>query len=197
MATDRKKAEKEARKKLIIQSALAVFKEKGLEHATMDEIASHADFGKATLYYYFKSKEEIFNTILLFGWQNLWEGIEDHLFETKSPRKTFVAILKAIAEMVNQDRPLYEFLFFAPQTLSTSNDQRPAWKPYQEKLYNTLLKLIEDAMSINEFPSMNSQLVLKALGGVFHGMVFWGAGHSNITENEIEEFIETFIKTHD
>ncbi len=197
MTTDRKKAEKEARKKLIIQSALSIFKEKGLEHATMDEIATQADFGKATLYYYFKSKEEIFNTILLEGWQSLWEEVEDYLFESDSPRETFVSILKAIAELVNKDRPLYEFLFFAPQSLPASQDQKPSWKPYQEKLYNTLLKLIEDAMSKNEFPKMDSRLVLKALGGVFHGMVFWGSKRDSISETEIEEFLETFIKTHD
>ncbi len=77
MTISRKQEEREARKKLILNSALKVFKTKGLEHATMDEIALEADFGKATLYYYFKSKEEIFNTILLNGWVTLWDGIED------------------------------------------------------------------------------------------------------------------------
>ncbi len=197
MITERKKTEREARKKLIIQSALSVFKEKGLEHATMDEIAQKADFGKATLYYYFKSKDEIFNTILFDGWQSLWEGIEEYVVQTESPRQTFIVILKKLAEMVNENRALYEFLFFAPQSLPASEGQEPGWKQFQVRLYNTLLQLIEEAMDKNEFPKMDSHLVLKALGGVFHGMIFWGADREKITENAIEIFLEKFIKTHD
>ena len=49
MTTDRKSAEREARKQLILQGALSVFKDKGLEGATIDEIARVAGFGKATL----------------------------------------------------------------------------------------------------------------------------------------------------
>ena len=197
MITERKKAEREARKKLIIQSALSVFKEKGLEHATMDEIAHKADFGKATLYYYFKSKDEIFNTILFNGWQSLWEGIEEYVVQTESPRQTFIAILKKLAEMVNENRKLYEFLFFAPQSLPVIDGQEPGWKQFQVRLHNTLLQLIEEAMDKNELPTMDSQLVLKALGGVFHGMLFWGSDRKNISETDIEKFLEKFIKTHD
>ena len=81
MALSRKEEERETRKILILNSALRVFKTKGIEHSTMDEIAQEADFGKATLYYYFKSKEEIFNTILIKGWTALWDGIEDVVIE--------------------------------------------------------------------------------------------------------------------
>ena len=48
------------RKERILSGALEVFKSKGLEGATMDEIASRSGFGKATLYYYFKSKKMFF-----------------------------------------------------------------------------------------------------------------------------------------
>ena len=54
MKISRRESERNARKKLILNSAIEVFKSKGIEHATMDEIALEADFGKATLYYYFK-----------------------------------------------------------------------------------------------------------------------------------------------
>ena len=72
MDLSRKEQERETRKKLILEGALKVFKDLGLERATMDEIARVAGFGKATLYYYYSSKEEIFNTILLEGWKSLW-----------------------------------------------------------------------------------------------------------------------------
>ena len=59
MISNRQAKERELRKEQILSSALSVFKKQGIEKATMDEIAKEADFGKATLYYYFSSKEEI------------------------------------------------------------------------------------------------------------------------------------------
>ena len=55
MVTERQIKERELRKQNILESALSVFKNKGFEGSTMDEIAKDADFGKATLYYYFNS----------------------------------------------------------------------------------------------------------------------------------------------
>mgnify|MGYP001421282213 CR=1 FL=1 len=56
MTSDRKKEERLLRKKRIVNAALAVFNRLGIDKTTIDEIAIEAGFGKATLYYYFSSK---------------------------------------------------------------------------------------------------------------------------------------------
>lgn len=194
MTISRKESERNARKKLILNSAIEVFKSKGIEHATMDEIALEADFGKATLYYYFKSKEEIFNTILVNGWITLWDSIEDIVVEQNAPRKQFINIIKRIIELVNDDRPLYEFLFFAPQTLPATDGIEPEWKQYQTKLTNTIHQIIQLGIEKNEFPQIDSQLTLKALGYIFHGMILMGKDRESITEEEVEELFIKFLK---
>ena len=55
----RKDRERATRRKEIIDAAEGLFASKGFENTTMDEIAERAEFGKPTLYSYFKSKEEI------------------------------------------------------------------------------------------------------------------------------------------
>ena len=54
--SQRQLEERKMRQERILTGALEVFKSKGLDGATMDEIAQKSDFGKATLYYYFHSK---------------------------------------------------------------------------------------------------------------------------------------------
>ena len=56
--SERQIEEREARKQRILKGALEVFKLNGLGGASMDQIAQQSGFGKATLYYYFKSKED-------------------------------------------------------------------------------------------------------------------------------------------
>ena len=194
MGISRKEAERKARQNLILDGALRVFKSKGLEHATMDEIAKEADFGKATLYYYYKSKEDIFNTILVTGWITLWDSIEELVIEDEKPRRKFIKIIKKIIELVNEDRPLYEFLFTAPHSHSAPQQKEPEWKQYQLKLTNTLHQLIKIGIEKDEFPNIDSGMTLKALGHLFHGMVFLGKDRDNITEDDVEELFRQFIE---
>lgn len=51
----------------ILEAANALFLEKGVDGTTMDDIARTAEYSKTTLYAYFKSKEDIFNHIILEG----------------------------------------------------------------------------------------------------------------------------------
>ncbi len=64
MRTVRKEREAELARSLIIQSALAVFTQKGYHGATMDEIARTAGYSPAAVYRYFHSKDDIFRAAL-------------------------------------------------------------------------------------------------------------------------------------
>lgn len=48
----------------IIQGAKGLFQQYGLKKTTMDEIAKSIRMGKSSLYYYFKSKDEVFDAVL-------------------------------------------------------------------------------------------------------------------------------------
>ena len=54
---ERKEREKQQRREEIIKAAEHVFYSRGLEQATMDDIAAQAELSKGTLYLYFKNKE--------------------------------------------------------------------------------------------------------------------------------------------
>jgi AcrR family transcriptional regulator len=56
---------KQERREEIVQAALRVFVQRGVQGATMDGIAKEAELSKGTLYLYFQSKDELFLTIAL------------------------------------------------------------------------------------------------------------------------------------
>jgi AcrR family transcriptional regulator len=55
---------KQARPSEILEAALAVFAEKGLEGARMEDIARRAGVTKGTIYLYFESKDAVFKALL-------------------------------------------------------------------------------------------------------------------------------------
>lgn len=68
MGTEERKArEKEQRRNNIIDAAEKVIFAKGLDQATMEEIAEEAELSKGTLYLYFKNKNDLYMAITQRG----------------------------------------------------------------------------------------------------------------------------------
>ena len=64
---ERKAREKLVRHQQILDAAYEVFNQVGFFAATMDQIAERAELAKGTIYIYFKSKEELYFSLLLNG----------------------------------------------------------------------------------------------------------------------------------
>ena len=71
-------------------------------------------------------------------------------------------------------------------------DEQP-WKDYQHRLYAVIQGLLEDGIKKGEFPNLDPQLLFKALGGLFMGLVLMGNKNEPKSENDIEKLIEQLI----
>tara|TARA_B100001769_G_C21937025_1_gene504840 strand:+ start:233 stop:823 length:591 start_codon:yes stop_codon:yes gene_type:complete len=190
MLSERQQEERNIRKKTILDGALKVFKTHGIEKTTMDEIASESGFGKATLYYYFTSKDEVFIAIMEDGWKHLWEGIESKIVEELGPRKKFMGIIRKMASIVKSDKILYGFLFTAPNHIQDESKQ--IWKTYQERLYAILKSIIEEGIKKKEFIDLNPGMLMKAIGGLFHGLLIENS--DDLNNDDFEVMLRNFLK---
>jgi len=188
--SQRQLEERQMRQERILTGALEVFKSKGLDGATMDEIATQSGFGKATLYYYFHSKEEVFAAILEDGWEKLWISLEPVISGEEGPRKTFINVLLKIAKNARNRPGLYEFLFNAPKAIHF--EEQP-WKKYQGRMYGTIQGLLEDGVKAREFPNINPELLFKAMGGLFMGLVLMGDQKEPVSEKDVEDLLNQLI----
>jgi AcrR family transcriptional regulator len=73
----RREREKLARRETIIEAAKELFYQKGFPDTTMEEIASAAEVSKGTLYLYFSSKDELYVSIILEGFQIIDQKLEE------------------------------------------------------------------------------------------------------------------------
>ena len=189
MISERKKEERLLRQKRIIEAALAVFDKLGIEKTTMEEIAVEAGFGKATLYYYYPSKDEVYTEIMVTGWKSLWEEIEVDILENSPPKKKIINILNRICTVVKKQSNLYKFLFTAPNYIQKSIDL--PWKTYQERLYSILQSTIEQGCDEGDFIDLNPAIIMKAIGGLFHELLL--GKKDSLTEKEFELMISNLI----
>ncbi len=90
----------------ILSTAKRLFEEGGILGTTMDDIAKGADYSKSTIYTYFKSKEEIYNHVILEHIQILHRMVREALDDNKGFPDGYFAICDALAGFYNR-YPLY------------------------------------------------------------------------------------------
>lgn len=71
-----KEKEKQARKQIVIESALALFAKKPFYEVGMREVADEAGISPATIYRYFPSQEELFNEAFIQDISSASKGFE-------------------------------------------------------------------------------------------------------------------------
>jgi TetR/AcrR family transcriptional regulator len=109
---ERKEREKEHRREEILDAAQRVFFERGLAVATMDEIAETAELSKGTLYLYYKSKEDLYLTVMMRGMELLYEMISEVLRTEESVPKTMVRLANAYIDYFYKHRDYFRMMHY-------------------------------------------------------------------------------------
>lgn len=64
-------------KKKLIEVARQLFAKRGVENTTMNDIAEASQYGRRTLYTYFKNKSDIYKTVIQSELETLYISLED------------------------------------------------------------------------------------------------------------------------
>lgn len=167
--TERKQREKEQRRESIIDAAETVFFSKGLENATMDDVASAAELSKGTLYLYFNSKEQIYLAIIMRGFAILDRLFKDAANQSTNGLEKTRAIGRAYQQFYN-DYPdyfaglmYYESNKFTPQQISELQDVCDVHQ--SEHSLNQLVAAIEEGQ--------NDGSIKKSIEPVKMALLLW------------------------
>lgn len=163
---------------IILDAARKRFAHYGFSKVTMDEIASDVEMGKASLYYYFPTKEDLFRAVILQEQNELKKNIElileksvcasDKLQEFVELRMKFFQILLNLGTLSVHSfldtKSLFKKLFFDFEKIELSYIQ----------------KIIEEGKSKNEFysnlPEETAQIFLHIIQGLRCRVIRWSKG---------------------
>jgi len=120
--TERRKREKEQRRADILDAAQKLFFSRSFEDVSMDEIAREVELNKATLYLYFKNKEDLYATIVLRGIEIL-KAKYTQCMDTDAPGIVKVALMGQAYYQFSQEHPDYLRMihFYGSERFSKEN----------------------------------------------------------------------------
>lgn len=105
--------ERLTRKEAILKAARKVFFAKGFMNATVDEIAEHCGLAKGTIYLYFKSKEEIYVSLMIKGLSLLKQEMEKIDIRRVPSDRLIEKLGKAYFDFYKQNKEYFRIMFLS------------------------------------------------------------------------------------
>jgi TetR/AcrR family fatty acid metabolism transcriptional regulator len=105
-----KKAEPVDKRRVILDAAIRVFAREGFHHCRVSDIAREANVAYGLVYHYFRSKDEILNTIFSERWSLLLQTIEEVDSKEMPVRDKLYAIASFIIESYQHNPDLMKVI---------------------------------------------------------------------------------------
>lgn len=185
----RKKEPRSAHREKIAAAASVLFMEKGIAATSMDDIAKAAGYSKATLYVYFKNKEEITGILALDSMKKLYGYISSALEQQETTKTTYDLICNGLVQY-QEEFPFYLKMVLDKININFENqDYLPEEKEtYQigEKINGKIKKFLISGIEKGDLRDN-----LEIMPAIFN---FWGmlSGIIQLATNK-EEYIKNLM----
>jgi TetR/AcrR family transcriptional regulator, cholesterol catabolism regulator len=155
-----------ARRGHIVDAATEVFRTKGVASTSIDDIARAAEVDRATLYYYFASKEELFQEVVIEAVVDVMD-LAEHIDESSDPpsEKLHTLILKLLTSFAHRYPQTYVYLREDVQAMPELN-----LPEMQRRFEAVVTNIIREGIEAGEF---RSDVPPRLASYAIQGMLAW------------------------
>ena len=165
---ERKEREKKLRKKQIEDAALDVFMRKDFNSATIDEIADKAELSPATIYLYFRNKQELYGVLHLQYMRIMYDNLKAvHDNDSMSIEEKIKGYKDAMYNAFSQ-HPILLKIIFHMQIYNVL----PTLDPELLDQINSTARSFMNMMADTYDQGVDAG-ILKEGHGIMHADIFW------------------------
>jgi AcrR family transcriptional regulator len=184
---------KEEFRKKVIGSAGEIFSHYGFKKTTMDEIAKALNIGKSSIYYYFDSKEDIFEAVVFHEANILRNELTTTIKAVESPigkMKNYVFVrMKSFEKLSNYYNAIFDKNLDHFDFIETIREK------YDREELAILRLILYDGARKNVFNVVNSEYTAMAIQTTLKGLevpLFWKKKELNI-ENRLNAILDVLF----
>ncbi|MBU0690877.1 TetR/AcrR family transcriptional regulator [bacterium] len=139
----------------ILKAALEVFAKWGLFKTTMEEIAKAAGKGKSTLYYYFKSKDEIFFDLAIQEFGAIFAKAQAAIAQETTAESKLRAYVLCMIEEIQQRTTVYQVVFADLPSFETIMTRLR--KEFDAKEQDVISRILKEGVDSGELQPFSQQ----------------------------------------
>jgi len=178
-----------AQKERILSSAKNLFSRFGLEKTTMEDIAKAAGKGKSSLYYYFKSKEEVYAEVIRKEIAGLKTTIRKAIEEEDDPYNKFTRFVGTRLNYLNEKADQYTTI--KDEYLKHYQFIQNLTADYSDWEMSTIKDIIEYGRDRGLFLVTDSETISRAIFFALKGLEYpWT---TNLTRLELEKSVYVLV----
>ena len=176
-------------KELILSAAKKLFSRYGLEKTTMEDIAKAAGKGKSSLYYYFKSKEEVYAEVIRKEIAGLKTIIRKAIEEEDDPYNKFTRFVGTRLNYLNEKADQYTTI--KDEYLKHYQFIQNLTADYSDWEMSTIKDIIEYGRDRGLFLVTDSETISRAIFFALKGLEYpWT---TNLTRIELEKSVYVLV----
>jgi TetR/AcrR family fatty acid metabolism transcriptional regulator len=180
------------KRRLILDAAVRVFARQGFNGCRVSDIADEAGVAYGLVYHYFRSKDEVLDTLFLERWNVLLEAIRETDRQDISPREKLYAIASFIVDSYRHDPDLMKVIIVEVTRAANSFGQTHLAKIREayELIANIVAKAQEDgAFKDTITPQFAAMAFYGAIEQVLTGWIFELLPQSDTEYEQAKEFV--------
>lgn len=139
--TDRLVIKENPTREKILQTAIEIFSQKGFHETRMEEIAKKASVAKGTIYLYFKTKKELFSSILSHALNLIEEAIQRGNKNLREPLSRLENLPPILLRVLSERREFFHLIF--NNFLLMDNESRLIFQKWKENMIRALSEDLE------------------------------------------------------
>ena len=172
--SQRKQREYEARREEILSAAESLFSKNGFFKTSMAEIGEVAQFAMGTLYKFFKSKEDIYISLVESKVEEMLLQLEQAVRKAESADEKIREVIRVKLAFADQHRDFFriyvsEWSGFEWTVKSAFGEG--VWKRYLAQI-DLVANLIKDGIKTGEFKKVNPKDTSLALHGMLNSTIY-------------------------
>jgi len=180
------------KRRLILDAAVRVFARQGFNGCRVSDIADEAGVAYGLVYHYFRSKDEVLDTLFLERWNVLLEAIRETDQQDISPREKLYAIASFIVDSYRHDPELMKVIIVEVTRAANSFGQTQLAKI--REAYELIANIVEKAQDEGAFkdtitPQFAAMAFYGAIEQVLTGWIFELLPQSDAEYEQAKEFV--------
>jgi TetR/AcrR family transcriptional regulator, fatty acid metabolism regulator protein len=153
------------KRRVILDAGVRVFAKRGFHHCRVSDVADEAGVAYGLVYHYFRSKEEILNTLFLERWQIMLDAIADIDSRDLPAREKLHAVASFIIDSYRHDPDLMKVIIV--EVTRAANSFGAIHLDKIREAYEGIAGIVESAREEGSFKS--------GIPSEFAAMCFYGA----------------------
>jgi AcrR family transcriptional regulator len=183
------------RRAQIIQAALTCFNRKGYNNTTMDDIVTESGLSKGSLYWYFKSKDDLFEAALLSFFTDFGRDTIAALEQCQTASEKLRALAQEMVGFCKAAEGLFN-LFLEFWASSPRRDEvSQLWTNLLVQYKDVLVGMIEQGVRDGEFKAVDAEGLVWAMMAAYDGLAAYIMLMPDINLERVSgAFVETLLK---